>query len=98
MIVKVHGAQGKKIVAVVDSVIYGKKFEEGNLQLDLTADFYKGDEKSVEEIEILVRGAYIIHFVGKESVDFGIKRGLIDKKNVVQIKKIPHAEVIASEV
>ena len=40
------------IVIITDSDIIGKKFEEGNKQLDLTNKFYSGEEKSKEEIKI----------------------------------------------
>ena len=47
MIVKIHKMpDGRSVIAVCDSNLLGKKFEEKNLQLDLTADFYKGSEKT----------------------------------------------------
>ena len=94
MIVKVHETNDKKIIVIVDSGLIGKKTEEKNLQLDLTAEFYQGEEKTVKENEEMMHSASFLHFVGKESVDFGIKKGLVDKRNVVMIGKVPHAEVI----
>ncbi|MBI4152928.1 DUF424 family protein [Candidatus Woesearchaeota archaeon] len=97
MIVKVHHDQGRKIVVIIDSDLLGKKFEEGNRQLDLTAEFYKGEEKSEKEVKGLVKGAYILHIVGRESVNVALKQGWIDEANILQIKGIPHAEAIAVE-
>ncbi len=94
MIVKTHESNGKKIIAITDLNIIGKKFEEKNLQLDLTADFYKGEEMNEEKIEAIIINTYVIHFTGKESVNFGIKLGLIDKKQIIKIKNIPHAETL----
>jgi len=95
MIVKVHKTQdGRKIVAICDNDLIGKKFEEKNLQLDLSADFYKGEEKSEEEIIELIKGSYMVNIVGKKSINLAVKLGIMDKKNIIKIKKIPHAQVI----
>ena len=94
MIVKVHKADTKKIVTIVDSDLIGKKFEEKNLQLDLTVDFYKGEERTEEEIKDITKDAYIVHLVGEESINFGLKMGWLDKDNIIKIKNIPHAETM----
>lgn len=94
MIVNVHNAEGKKIVTVVDSNLLGKKIIENDLQLDLTSDFYKGEEKTEEEIEKLMLRSYIVHLVGKESISWGIKNEIVEKENVLIIKNIPHTEVL----
>ncbi len=40
MIVNIHKtSDGRRIIAVCDSELIGKKFEEHNLQLDLTSNF-----------------------------------------------------------
>ena len=43
----------RDIVAVCDSSILGKKFEQGNLQLDLKESFYKGEEVQEENLRSL---------------------------------------------
>ena len=80
------------IVIITDSDIIGKKFEEGNKQLDLTNKFYSGEEKSKEEIKEFINDAHILHLTGKEAVAFGKELGLVE--NVVTINEIPHAEVV----
>ena len=95
MIVKIHKTQeGRKIIAICDKELIGKRFEEGNLQLDLRSDFYKGKEKNEEEIKSLIEGDCILNLVGKKSIKFGIKMGIIDSKGVVKIKNVPHAQAI----
>ncbi|MBS3158103.1 DUF424 family protein, partial [Candidatus Woesearchaeota archaeon] len=37
---------------------------------------------------------YIINLVGEESVDFGIRNKLIEKKSIIVIKGVPHAQAI----
>jgi hypothetical protein len=94
MIVKVHFVRGKKILVIIDSDLLDKKFEENVRQLDLTADFYKGEEKTEQDIESMVQDAYIIHLVGEKSVNLALKNNWIDSNNVIRISKIPHAEVV----
>lgn len=92
MIVKIHKREGRTIVAVCDSTLLGKKFEENNFQLDLGSDFYAGTEMDETEAGDLIRNADIVNLVGDESVELGIKEGVIDREHVKSINKIPHAQ------
>jgi hypothetical protein len=94
MIVKVHKKDEKTIVAVCDSDLLGKKFEQGELQLDLTSDFYKGDEMDEKEAGDLVRNADIVNLVGKNSVKLGMQEGVIDEDHVMEIAGVPHAQAV----
>lgn len=95
MIVKIHKTpDGRKIVAICDNSLIGKRFEEKNLQLDLSSSFYKGEEISEEGISELIRGSCVINIVGEKSVGLMIKLGIVDKKNIIKIKNIPHAQAI----
>ncbi len=95
MIVKVHKTQdGRKIVAICDDELIGKKFEEGKLQLDLNSSFYKGEEMGEEKVVELVKGSCIVNIVGKKSMDFALKLGIVDTKNIIKIENIPHAQAI----
>jgi hypothetical protein len=95
MIVNQKDTPNGTILIVTDSDLVGKVFEEGEKQLDLTKDFYQGEEKSVEEIKVLLNDAYVLHLTGKEAVAFGKELDLVDK--VITIKEIPHAEVLLVE-
>ena len=55
MYVKIHESY-RKVVAVCDSELVGKKFEEGKMQLDVRENFYNGEEVDEEKLmEILQR-------------------------------------------
>ena len=94
MIVAIHDAHGKKILVISDEEVVGKKFVEGQLQLDLTGDFYKGELMADTKIRQLMKGAYIIHLVGMQSVQLGIDEGFVDELNVRTVNGVPHAEVL----
>ena len=97
MIAKIHSADGRKIVAICDSGILGKKFEEGESQLDLTGDFYKGKEMSEEEITEIVKHAFVINLAGEESVALGIRLGIISEENVSIVGGIKHAQSMVTD-
>ena len=98
LIVKLHkNTEGKLIVAICDKGLVGKKFEENGLQLDLSSDFYKGDEKSESELKLIVKSAYLLNITGKNSVEFALKNSLVEKNSIITICKIPHAETLFSE-
>lgn len=95
MIVKIHKTQDrKKVVAVCDEELIGKKFEEKNIYLDLSSDFYNGGKKSEEETTKAFDDAYIVNMVGEKAVDLGKKAGIILEDNVLHVQKIPHAQAI----
>ena len=95
MIVKVHKTQeGKKIVAVCDEELIGKKLKEKNIQLDLSSGFYNGEKKSEEDILKLFDEAYIVNLVGENAVNLGKKAGIVLEENVLYVHKIPHVQAI----
>ncbi|MBL7100455.1 MAG: DUF424 family protein [Nanoarchaeota archaeon] len=88
---KVHESVGKKILAVADKELIGKKFEEGELCLDVTERFYKGEEKTEEETIKAMKDSQNTNLVGEKSIALGIKAGIITADMVIKIKGIPHA-------
>jgi hypothetical protein len=94
MLVKIHEAY-RKIIAICDSELLGKKLEQDNLQLDVKEGFYKGKElKEQQVLEIIEEGKKedaCFNIVGKESINIAIKSGIIDEKSIITIQKIPHA-------
>jgi len=95
MIVKKHKTRdGQLLLAVCDSELKGKKLSEKEIQLDLSSDFYNGEEMGEEEILKLFSVVYIVNLVGEKSVELAQKAKIIDKENVIMICGIPHAQGI----
>lgn len=93
MYTKLHEGSSK-VLAVCDEDLVGKKFEEGELFLDVNVEFYKGEKKNKGEVLELLREDTIpnINVVGKNSVDVAIEAGRINKENVLVIGGVPHAQ------
>lgn len=93
MIIKKHiTPDRRKILAVCDDDLLGKRFEEDGCQLDLTVGFYRGEPATEEQFEKELKGVYILNIVGKMSIDLCLKRNLILKEHIKRIKNIPYAQ------
>lgn len=95
-IVKIHKTDDGRIFSVIiDKEIVGKKFDEGELQLDLTSPYYRGDETAEDETLKIISKSYSVSFIGEDSVRLGSSKGLVDEKTALRIKGIPviHAMV-----
>lgn len=95
MIAKLHKSRDNKVVvAVCDSGLLGKKFEEGNKQLDMTSDFFNGEEKDDLAIGDLIRNAGSVNLVGEKAVKLGIDEGVVEEGHVKKIAGIPYAQAV----
>ena len=81
-------------MALCDRNLLGKKVTQGELQLDMTGEFYRGEEKTGQEILDLIKEAYIVNAVGQNCINFLLKNKLIEKQNIITINKVPHAQCV----
>lgn len=94
VLVKLHKKDGRIVAAVCDADLLGKKFEEGASQLDLTGDFYRGDEKDDAEAGDIIRNADHVNLVGARSVKLGVQEGVIEESGIRTVAGVPHAQAI----
>ena len=94
MYFKKHLTRDRIILAVCDEDIIGKKFSEGNLTLNISERFYKGEKKSKEELEKLLKNSENVNLVGKKTIKFAIKLGILNKDSLITIRGIPHAQIV----
>ncbi len=82
-------------IAICDSDLIGKRFEEGKRQLDIRETFYKREVLNKEELVQLIKRQMIedatFNIVGKESIQVALEAGLISKESISKIKNIPFA-------
>lgn len=92
----------RDVVAICDSTLLGKRFEEsfkGTIrQLDVKESFYKGElvseEKAIEAMKDMASEDATFNIVGEKSVNAAIKAGVILKESVGKIQGIPFALVL----
>ncbi len=97
MLVKIH-ASYRNVVAICDSNLIGKSFEEDQRCITMNENFFKGDEKTEKEVlEIIEKGSaedYTFNIVGEKSVQTALKSGLIKPEGIIRIQGIPIALVL----
>lgn len=97
MRIKIHKSY-RTIVALSDSELLGKKFEEGIKQIEIKPGFFQGEEKTKEEIIEILKNIQkedaTFNIVGKKSIECALKAGIIDKKGIITIENVPVALVL----
>ena len=93
--IKMHNSY-RSVVAVADSDLLGKRFEEGIKQLDVRENFYNGKKIESEEEAIKILKIYLaedatFNIVGKEAVNFAVVAGVISEESIGYINNIPYA-------
>jgi len=88
----------RDVVAICDSNLIGKKFEDDIFQLDIKESFYKGEEmdknQTLKIIEKMSEEDATFNIVGKESVSLAENAGIISRESIKKIKGIPFAMVL----
>ena len=97
MFVKIHKTY-RDVVAICDSELLGKMFEERGFQLYVKENFFNGEEVSEDKlIKIMQKMAAedsTFNIVGAKSVKAGLKAGIISEQGIKKIQGIPFALVL----
>ena len=88
----------RDIVAICDSDLIGKKFEEEKFQLDVKGEFYNGEEtseeKTIEIMQNMSKEDSTFNIAGKKSVNAALKAGIISQKGIKEIQGVPFAMIL----
>ena len=94
---KVHKSY-RFVVSICDKELLGKKFVDGKRQLDLTGEFFKGEEfgldEASEKICKLVEEDATFNVVGEKSVKILKDLKIIKESGVLEISGVPFALVL----
>lgn len=86
------------MVAICDSSLLGRKFEEGQFQLDVKESFYKGEETSKDKAIKLLRDMVMedatFNIVGREATDTALEAGIITKESIGTIQGVPFTLIL----
>jgi hypothetical protein len=89
-----HSCGHEMLVAACDEGLLGKKFEEGDLRLDVSERFYGGEKVDARMLVEVLALATIGNLVGKEAVDAAMEAGLVDPECVLRVQGVPHAQIV----
>jgi hypothetical protein len=97
MLVKIHKSY-RQVVAICDSELLGKQFEQGEKILDVRESFFNGEEKNekgiIEIMKGMAREDATFNIIGKESCNAALKAGIISKEGIMKVQGIPFALVL----
>ena len=97
MYIKIHKAY-RSVIALADSDLIGKNFEEGNKQIEVKPSFFKGEEKTRDEIIKILKSMHkedaTFNIVGEESISCALEAGIIKEHGIIKIDNIPIALVL----
>jgi len=90
---RIYRVRGEVMVAACDRELLDKKFEEGELILEVKRSFYY--ESFVSDITFInsMKIATIANLVGEHVISLAIKEGFIEEEGVIKIKGVPHAQM-----
>jgi hypothetical protein len=94
MYLKSYSVNKEVLVAVCDSELMGRTFQEGELHLAVNEDFFKGRPADKHEVKKALEEATIANLVGEQAVACGIDSGIVDEHCVITIDGIPHAQMV----
>jgi hypothetical protein len=82
------------LVAVADSDIVGETFEDGDVSLTVTEEFYGGEEADEEAVAESLASADVANIVGREAVALAVERGFVEEANVLEVDGTHHAQLL----
>lgn len=88
----------RDIVAICDSELLGRKFEQEKFQLEVKEAFFKGKEVSEEELrEIMTDMAMedaTFNIIGENSIRIALEEEIIEEGSVKEIQGVPFSMVL----
>ncbi len=97
ILIKIHKSY-RDVIAICDSNLIRKYFEEDEFQLDIKESFFGGrktsKEKTIELIKDMSREDATFNIIGEKSVNCALQSGIISKEGVKKIKGLPFALVL----
>jgi hypothetical protein len=82
------------LVTACDPEVLGETFEDGDVSLEVTEEFYGGDEVAAETVIERLSQASIANLVGTEVVELAIEEGFVDEERVLEIGDTLHAQYL----
>ncbi len=82
------------LLAIADRSVVGKKFEEGELGIFVSPEFYHEKTCSGGGAKKLIKSATIVNAVGADIVGLLVKEKVVASEKILTISGIPHAQVV----
>ena len=94
MIVRERETPEGLLVSVCDDGLIGETFEDGDVSIEVTESFYRGEPCSEDEVIDALDRAAVANIVGVRAVGVAIDAGIVDEAHVLEIGDVHHAQVL----
>ncbi|WP_248895575.1 DUF424 domain-containing protein [Haloplanus halobius] len=82
------------LVAVCDEECLGETYEDGEVSLTVTEEFYGGSEADADDVVDSLTRATVANLVGDRCVTVAIEAGLVDEERVLDLGGARHAQLL----
>ena len=82
------------LVTACDPDVLGESFEDGDVSIEVTEDFYGGEQVDTEAVIESLSRASVANLVGTEVVELAIAEGFVDEDCVLEIGSTLHAQYL----
>lgn len=82
------------LVSVCDRGVLGETFENGEVSLTVTEDFYGGERVEAAAVVDSLGRAKVANLVGVQAVELAIEYGFVDEEQVLEIDGTLHAQIL----
>ena len=82
------------LVAVCDDGLLGETFEEGEISLTVTEEFYAGESVDEEAVVDSLTRCDVANIVGTEAVGVAVEAGIVEEANVLDVGETRHAQLL----
>ena len=82
------------LVAVCDDDVLGETFEDGEVSLTVSEEFYGGEEADEQAVVNSLARASVANIVGTEAVELAIREGFVEEANVLDVESTRHAQFL----
>ena len=87
----------QRLLAACDAELLGTSHREGRFRLEVLPAFYDGLRVGESELVAYLRGCTVANLVGPRTVEVAIGLGLVDRKNILVVQGVPHAQLLVME-
>ncbi len=94
MIVSERRTEKGLLVSVCDPDVLGETFEEGEVSLTVTEEFYGGEHRDEQAVRDTLARASVANIVGTEAVALAIEAGFVEEANVLDVDGTRHAQFL----
>jgi hypothetical protein len=91
-----HTDQGL-LVTVADSDVVGKTFENGDVLLAVTEEFYapeSSEDADEDAVVASLQRAAVANLVGTRTVELAVDEGFVERENVLEVGDTLHAQFL----